>query len=484
MAFLVAAVPPTEQRGRGTSSPLNAVARGRTRRNRRPRDSGNNVPTQSHSATAQQPQAPPLPLASLSELTERIADLLQVSPSGTTTLSQAGVFAGGAADEPGEYGKTTANVTMVFGKKLSNGQVTLEYARRLVALAKQLEDHKHAEDEPIPSVVAFVSPPGSSGPVSPAAAGYLAFRSICNEAGIDVSAHTFIVDEIPMVTGSRGLHSVLGNLKRSIDPEVLARARYTLISSDYDLFRMQEELRLTPRQSPLRPLQSARVPIDYVFAFYPFCVSKDPATAFFGRITVLCSELSVVLSDLDNVIGGVGFFNAENLVRLRQVSAKLREMTRLIQSPKAIAAEGGFKKDMREQCEVLEASCHAMREVQQRLSPLVESSQELSSRELERCRLLLSGAIQNIQTKLDPDTGLALNDIAAIAEEVGTYETSEREKGKTKLGKAAEAAELSEQTEALETVADVRSTRKRRTATRVTRARSSVKSRSSARDEN
>lgn len=194
--------------------------------------------------------------------------------------------------------------------------------------------------------------------MSEAAAGYSFFRSICDRCHIDISDLRMIVLEMDYDTSDAMLE-----ISRRVKEQILGgggetQCHFTLISSDYDLFRVQEIQRLSASRSFLRPLVVARSTWDFVYAFYPYCVSHDGITAFLGRVTVLTADLSIVLTNLEAVISESSFFAKENWDRLNSTIAKFRHYCEMLHHPRA-----EFREDMRIQTEVLEKCLFDLREV-------------------------------------------------------------------------------------------------------------------------
>lgn len=370
---------------------------------------------------AQKPRSqPPTPasssnrsLANLHELTERIADLLHVG-----TLQESPLHC--PKDAPLGYLSATTHVAVVFGKHLIRDQVTVEYAKRVVTLVKQI-----ASGALDPDVICFAGGKGRNdeGSVSEAVIGYTFFRNLCEEAQVDVTRFEYILEEKSHNT-KENLANVIKELRRRNGSAAVAACHFTLVSSDYHLIRIQEVHRLSPRQSILFPLQVSRATWNCIFAAYPFCVSRDPATAFLGRAVVLANDLGIVLVNLNGALADRQFLSKENLHRLDETFAKMREMYRIIDS--RAAASGGFRTDMRTHAETLEMAIHGVREVQTLLSPLREFGTSVPHAQLELASDLLTSSIFNMRASMDPDRVLRVHDRLAIVDDMASFMYKQR----------------------------------------------------------
>ncbi|CAN8064932.1 unnamed protein product [Agarophyton chilense] len=363
-------------------------------------------------ALSESPSAHPSPpnrsLASLHELTERIADLLHVGSIHNDYLHC-------PKDAPLGYLHATTHVVVVFGKHLIRDQLTVEYAKRIITLVKQI-----ARGALSPHVICFTGGNGlnDDGTISEAAAGYAFFRNVCEEANVDVSAFQFILEHNSHNT-KENLRNVIEELRRRFGADALSACHFTLVSSDYHLIRIQEVHRLSPRQSVLFPLEVSASTWNCIFAAYPFCVSRDPATAFLGRAVVLANDLGILHVNLKGALIDREFVSKENLDRLNETFAKMREMYRVIHSN--TSATGGFKTDMRKHAETLELAIHHIREVHTLLGPLNETGSSVPHAHLELGLEHLTSAIRAMRSSMDPDRVLRTHDRMAIIEDMISF---------------------------------------------------------------
>lgn len=352
-------------------------------------------------------------LANLHELTERIADLLQVGSIEKSNLHC-------PKDAPLGYLEATTHVVVVFGKHLIRDQISVEYAKRVVTLVKQI-----ASGALNPDIICFTGGKGvdGKGNVSEAVVGYGFFRNVCEEAQIDVSRFDFILEEKSRNT-KENIANVIGELRRRSGSHAVSTCHFTFVSSDYHLIRIQEVHRLSPRQSVLFPLEVSSATWNCIFAAYPFCVSRDPATAFLGRAVVLANDLGILLVNLNGAMDDRQFVARENLHRLSETFAKMREMYRVIDS--RTSAMGGFRTDMRVHAETLELAIHDIREVQTLLGPLNETGASIPRAHLHLAREFLSQTIARMRSSMDPDRVLRVNDRVAIMDDMLSFVTQER----------------------------------------------------------
>ena len=358
-------------------------------------------------AVATPTAAPTRTLASLSDLTAALSGLLHVEHLRSAPAA--------VKDAPlGHLGAAT-HVAVVFGKRLRGGRVSVEYAKRLATLAKALACGSLSPDVlcftgaarpepgmplPSPSVVS-IPDKGTGGviPLSEAAAGYLYFRGLCEELGVDMNAFDVILDESSSAAATctrDNLSGVLAELSRRHGDDASSRCHLTLVSSDYHLIRLQDEHRLSPSASALSPLDASGATWTYLFAAYPFCVSRDATTAALGRITVLASDLSVVLSNLDAVLTHRRFMAPENVHRLSDTLSRLRELSH---ATMAIGRRG-------RRAETLDGVVMSLRSVQNYLAPLRTPGGSPSRRHLHAARELLADVIGRLRSELDPDMSL------------------------------------------------------------------------------
>lgn len=345
-------------------------------------------------------------LANLHELTERIADLLQVG-----SLNKNYIHC--PKDAPLGYLSANTHVVIIFGKHLIRDQVTVEYAKRIITLIKQI-----ASNSLNPDIICFTGGKGyrDRSSISEAAAGYSFFRAICEEVNLDVSRFQFILEERSHNT-KENLRNVMDELRSRSGSDAVSACHFSLVSSDYHLIRIQEIHRLSPRQSMLFPLEVSSATWNCVFAAYPFCVSRDAATAFLGRAVVLANDLGILHVNLKGAIDDREFVSRENLHRLNETFAKMREMYRVIDA--RTVGDGGFQSDMRSHAETLELAIHNVREVQTLLNPLLNDlGSSVPRADLELARKLLETTISTMRSSMDPDRVLRVHDRLAIIEDM------------------------------------------------------------------
>lgn len=388
-------------------------------RNNRPSPYNNparNSPSSSSSLSSSSPSSSPSSnkrsLANLHELTERIADLLQVGSLYKTHIHC-------PKDAPLGYLSAKNHVAVIFGKHLIRDQVTVENAKRIVTFIKQI-----ASGALNPDIICFVGGKGlrEQNSVSGASASYAFFRSICEEVNLDVSRFDFVLEEKSHNT-KENLRNVLNELRRRNGSDAVSACHFTLVSSDYHLIRIQEVHRLSPRQSILFPLEVSSATWNCIFAAYPFCVSRDAATAFLGRAVVLANDLSILLVNLNGAINDREFLSKENLHRLNETFAKMREMYRVIGA--CSTGRGGFRTDMRTHAETMEMAIHDVREVQTLLGPLNKGGASISRDDLELAQKLLKATISKMRSSMDPDRVLLMHDRLAIIDDMVHFMASE-----------------------------------------------------------
>lgn len=407
-------------------------------------------------------------LASLHELTERIADLLHVG----SLTDYAGKDLLCPKDAPmytpvGVEGRH--QVVVLFGKKLIGDKISVEYAKRVVTLVKQIAcgavrpdtlvftggkdpgrevgreagvekevetrrsfaDGAWKEEEDVVKREREARERVGQGAVTQAAAGYLFFRSICEEVGVDADGFDYILEEESHTT-KESMANVVKEVRARFGADAVSGCHFTLVSSDYHLIRIKEVHRTCPRHSLLFALEVASASWACIFAAYPFCVSPEPATAFLGRAMVLANDLSIVLVNLRGVISDRQFFARENTARLNATSAKMRDMFRVVDPTRALV-RGGFRADMRSYSETLERAIHAVREVQELVAPLIDPCGSAPPQDLERAEELLTHAVLDMREQLDPDRVFRIadhidvvDDLSAFVEMQGTGKASSR----------------------------------------------------------
>jgi len=355
-----------------------------------------------------QPPRQHVPFTNLNELTERISDLLDVGSLAKARGSSAGPM---LSDERMGHLNASLHIVVIFGKRLIRDQVSVEYAKRIVTLVKQL-----ATKAIDPDIICFTGGRISSGNLSEAMAGYSYFRSVAEESSINVDNYTYMLEEKSFNT-VQNIQNVIGTLKRRCEAYRLSNVHFTLISSDYHLIRLQEVHRLNSHDSALHPLTLFNASWSYIFAAYPFCVSREPSTAFLGRAIVLANDLSIVLVNLNCAVNYHRFMAKENLHRLQETFAKMRDMYRVIDGKN----RPGFRTNMRKHAETLELAIHRVREVNTILLPLQEDGVNISTEDLELAQRLLMTVVRDIRESMDPDRVLVVTDRVAVANDLTAY---------------------------------------------------------------
>lgn len=352
-------------------------------------------------------------LANLHELTERIADLLHVGSFYKNPIHC-------PKDAPLGYLSANTHVAVIFGKHLIRDQISVEYAKRIVTFIKQIVSGSLK-----PDIICFTGGKGRDdrAAISEAAAGYAFFRGICEEICFDVSGFDFILEERSHNT-KENFRYVIDELRRRSGSQAISACHFTLVSSDYHLIRIQEVHRLSPRQSILFPLEVSRATWNCIFAAYPFCVSRDPATAFLGRTVVLANDLGILHVNLNGAVDAREFISRENLHRLNETFAKMREMYRVIDV--RVASPSGFCTDMRAHAEMLELAIHDIRQVQTLLNPLLEDGASVPREHLELARKLVEATIIRMRSSMDPDRVLLVHDRLAIIDDLMQYRIEEK----------------------------------------------------------
>jgi hypothetical protein len=229
---------------------------------------------------------------------------------------------------------STCHVAVVFSKPLVDDQVTIEYAARLISLARGMKDDSYT-----PVLICLLNNqlPTDGNTISDATAGYVYFRHLC-------ASHDISLDETPIsivpTSPNRGgsLHPVAqaiqhGFLDNWLDQSGIYESKtdeyglnrsvirkkvhihITLVSSDYHLCNLNDIYQRSPQQSQLHTLQefletsSSRGIVDTTWSFryatYPFVYAKDEATAFLGKSFLLSQQLLPLLVNLRGVVNNV-----------------------------------------------------------------------------------------------------------------------------------------------------------------------------------
>mmetsp|Transcript_51275 Transcript_51275/g.104273 ORF Transcript_51275/g.104273 Transcript_51275/m.104273 type:complete len:399 (-) Transcript_51275:1834-3030(-) len=308
--------------------------------------------------------------------------------------------------------ESTLHIAVVFCKQLFEGQISVEFARRISTTLSQIKYGKLK-----PDIIAFIGGQTESRDISGAVAGYVYFRHLSVEAKVDLMGLEFIIEE-KMINPQDNLVSLLATLRKRYGDEAVSKCHFTLISSDYHLIRIAEIHKLSQRQSILNPLYEAGATWTYLFAAYPFCVSPDPTLAFLGRIRVLANDLTIVLVNLNGIVEFNDLVAKENFSRLCETNRKLRTMLRIMSEPgSSINSSGSSIEIPPEQWEILERSLCTIHEVQTVLTPLV-NGKSVERRILVRARDIFMNAVKDIRISVDPDRPLNNHEWALTTEKV------------------------------------------------------------------
>jgi len=349
-----------------------------------------------------------------SQRTQTVSDELIKEPSSSASAASAlnaSILLGHSYDyfgapfphkEEPKLKQSVCRVAVILGKRLIRDQISVEYAKRIVSLVKQMKT-----GEFVPEVVCFTcaekNGDGAESLVSEASVGYLYFRALCEEFKLNdhIESMRFYIDQMPnrMKCESRHYRESLKRIQQCVQAKLRAESdqrscEYVIISSDYHLFNLQEIHKIIPSRSPFLGLSQPNSSMRFLFTFYPFCVSTQPQISFCGRVTVLASELNIVLIEINSVLDGRALFSQENLSRLNNLAAKLREMYRL---------SCGFNMDMRSHSEILEKAITSIRAIQTIVAPVVDGLESFDETRLKHAYRNLSRVTRQIRSEMDPD---------------------------------------------------------------------------------
>lgn len=275
------------------------------------------------------------------------------------------VIAGPAFNTTAPTSWPTRHVAVVFSKPLVDNQVTLEYASRIRAIAKAMQQDLYR-----PSLLCFtggVSPPNA---VADADAGFLFFRHLCASQRIPLTDVEFILDRTSTWSGgadayehqsrdeSKSLTHIIQRIQQQwlsrwfdeafkldddIEPSNASKSdsegaplsiraavertkklviHFTLISTEYHLCNLNDIHHRSPRQSLLRPLATSfatehfhiasestiQVEIiwSYRYSTYPsLYFARDEAKAFMGKCYRHGEELVPLLVNMKGVVDSV-----------------------------------------------------------------------------------------------------------------------------------------------------------------------------------
>lgn len=282
------------------------------------------------------------------------------------------------------------HVVIVLGKKLIRDQITVELATRVHELVKQLKAKKLK-----PDLVCFTGGKQPGGLVSEAVAGYTYFRQLCERDGVETTSFEFYLDEHAK-NSIENIRNVLAEVKRRLGGTA-GQCRFTLVSSDYHLRRLDEVHYLTSQQSLLSELEQAGLTWDYVQAPYPFHVSADPVTAWLAKINLLRDELTFVRVNLEGVLGGRESLLAENVNRLADVASQLQAS---YDTPPNVGND-----DVQRARAALKRAIPLLGQCHKELGPLVNCA-SLDVTKIQRVERLLYNAIHIIKAAINPDAPL------------------------------------------------------------------------------
>ena len=258
---------------------------------------------------------------------------------------------------------STYNVAFVFGKRLVNDQITVEYASRIRTLVKLFKN----EPEFRPSLVCFCGGRSSANNhVADADAGYLFFRHICNINGINLTGVNVFIDNIS-TTDEEAIRRVTNEVMHNYAPEWLQRSNnrilsmntvtennlpetsggqhppydgnthkkdktmesyerqlmnlrnrmnkiqvhFTLVSTEYYLCNINDIHHRSPNQSLLKAIEKMGVNTNletswsFQYATYPYVYAKDEAVMFLGKCYLLGEELVPLVLNLRGVVDSV-----------------------------------------------------------------------------------------------------------------------------------------------------------------------------------
>jgi len=170
--------------------------------------------------------------------------------------------------------ESTYNVAVLFGKKLVNDQVTVEYASRIRTLARLFKEEKEFR----PSLVCFCGGINKVNNVADADAGYVFFRHLCQVQDIDLDGVEFFIENKSLNEGEAILHVTKKIQSKYIpkwleaSPDIKTTAadlygeggrvekkvnvHFSLISSDYHLCVINDVHQRSPQKSVLTVIES------------------------------------------------------------------------------------------------------------------------------------------------------------------------------------------------------------------------------------
>ncbi len=254
----------------------------------------------------------------------------------------------------------TRHVAVIFSKPLIDNQVTLEYASRLRAVAKVIQ-----QDTYRPSLLCFTGGICQPNAVADADAGFLFFRHLCASQHIHLTDMEYVLDRTSGAAGASDYQNkdegkALTHIIQQIQQNWLSRwfdeefkpdddmsasdpasqsttkrissprskkliVHFTLISTEYHLCNLNDIHHRSPRQSLLRPLATAlsgdhhhqtsgnKIQVETIWSYrysaYPSVYfARDEAKAFMGKCYRLGEELAPLLVNIKGVVDSVSKF--------------------------------------------------------------------------------------------------------------------------------------------------------------------------------
>ncbi|KAK4530802.1 hypothetical protein CCYA_CCYA05G1659 [Cyanidiococcus yangmingshanensis] len=320
-------------------------------------------------------------------------------------------------------------VVVIFGKRLVRDQITYEYAVRILTLVRHM-----ATGRIQPSAVCFTGGRDHEDSlVSEAVAGYLFFRHVCEEVGLDLSQVTIILEE-QHLNARDCMSSILNQLG-----EHLVGSHFTFVSSDYHLIRIREVEASVPKLSLLAPLRKLRGTVSYAYATYPFALSKDAAVSLAGRAIVAAAELGITIVALRSYIEGRDLFHRDTFRRFQEATMELGNLSEKCNATLQVQVAGSlpptdgalFTQDMRQVAEVIESAYFELRQMIRSLEPWIQEKRTLSRLQLQEMLQKIIDIEQRIRRTIDPDRPLTAMEwyrlpTAFLAPVLGAVDANER----------------------------------------------------------
>jgi hypothetical protein len=353
-----------------------------------------------------------LPQAAPPESTSMSKHLQRDSAAAVSAEDHASAGAGAAAEEFRETLSSHAvasdslfrEVVVIFGKRLVRDQITYEYAVRILTLARHM-----ATGRIRPSAVCFTGGRDHEDSlVSEAVAGYLFFRHVCEEIGLQLNNMTILLEE-QHLNARDCMSSILSQLG-----EHLVGSHFTFVSSDYHLIRIREVEASVPNVSLLAPLRKLRGTVSYAYATYPFALSKDAAVALSGRAIVAAAELGITIVALRSYIEGRDLFHRDIFTRFQEATMVLGNLSEQCSATLQVQVAGAapaldgalFTQDIRQVAEVIEKAFFELRQIIRAMEPWIQEKSTLSRVQLQEMLQKIVAIEQNIRQTIDPDRPL------------------------------------------------------------------------------